>query len=59
MINQIGAGLVTAVRITVPLSRKFTQDMDYIKQEVERSLSATLILKLIPEQICGTLVTES
>lgn len=49
----------TVVRITVPLSRKFTQDMDYIKQEVERSLSATLILKLIPEQICGKLVTES
>lgn len=51
--------LDTVVRIAVPLSRKFTQDMAYIRGEVERSAKATLLLRLRPEHICGKRVTES
>jgi len=49
----------TVVRITVPLSKKFTQDLDYIKHELDQSARNTLILKLIPEHICGKIVTEA
>lgn len=51
--------LDTVVRIAVPLSQKFTQDMAYIRGELERSAKATLLLRLRPEHICGKRVTES
>ena len=41
------------------LSRKFTGDNEYIKKEIEQHLHHTLLLKLIPEHICGKLVNES
>ena len=45
--------------ITTGLSLKFTSDMKYIKNEIEQYAEKTLILKLIPENICGKLVKES
>lgn len=40
------------------LSRKFTCDEEYIKNEIELYAHETLILKLIPEHICGKRVVE-
>ncbi len=47
------------VRITTALCHKFTQDEAYIKHELESFGKATLLLKLIPEHICGKLVKEA
>ncbi len=45
--------------IVTKLSYKFTQDDDYIRKEIEQSGAATLLLELIPEHMCGKLVTEA
>ena len=45
--------------ITTRFSRKFTGDEDYIRNEVERSAPGTLLLRLVPEHICGKLVNEA
>lgn len=45
--------------ITTKLSYKFTQDEEYIKKEIEVSGHNTLLLQLIPEHVCGKLVTEA
>ena len=47
------------VDITTKLSHKFTQDEDYIRKEIEQYAKGTLLLKLVPENICGKLVKES
>ena len=47
------------VDITTKLSHKFTQDEEYIREEIKNSAKGTLLLKLIPEHICGKLVTEA
>jgi nitroimidazol reductase NimA-like FMN-containing flavoprotein (pyridoxamine 5'-phosphate oxidase superfamily) len=47
------------VDITSRLSRKFTQDEEYIRSEIDTYVKATLLLRLRPEHICGKLVTES
>lgn len=47
------------VDITTKLSHKFTQDEDYIREEIKKYAKGTLLLKLVPENICGKLVTES
>ena len=47
------------IDITAKLSRKFTQDEAYIKEEINRSARATLLLVLTPEHICGKSVEES
>jgi nitroimidazol reductase NimA-like FMN-containing flavoprotein (pyridoxamine 5'-phosphate oxidase superfamily) len=47
------------VRLVTPLCHKFTDDEDYIRRELTQSTKATLLLKLIPEHICGKLVNES
>ena len=47
------------VRVTARLSRKFTEDEDYINQEIQQYGQATLLLKLRPEHICGKLVKEA
>lgn len=51
-INQI-------IDITSKLSRKFTNDEKYIKEEIECHASKTLLLVLTPEHICGKNVVES
>ena len=45
--------------ITSALSRKFIQDEEHIQREIETYGHQTLLLKLIPEQMCGKLVEES
>ncbi len=51
--------LDTIADITRKLSYKFTQDEEYIRTEIEKYASATLLLQLTPEHICGKQVTES
>lgn len=45
--------------IATRLSYKFTKDEEYIRKEIEMHGAKTLLLRLIPEHICGKLVTES
>ena len=45
--------------ISRKLSHKFILDEEYITREIESFAHETLILRLIPEHICGKLVTES
>lgn len=47
------------VRVATALSRKFTQDEDYIRREIEAHAHRTVLLKLVPEHICGKHVKES
>ena len=49
----------TVVRISEALSRKFTGDEEYIRNEIERCLPDTLLFALVPEHITGKLVNES
>ena len=49
----------TVCDITARLSRKFTQDEDYIQREIRDSARGTLLLRLTPEHICGKKVKES
>lgn len=51
------AGLIAD--ITAKLSRKFTQDEEYIAEEIRNHGHLTLLLRLVPEHICGKLVKES
>lgn len=51
--------LNTITDITTRLSHKFTQDDAYIQKEIQQHAHRTLLLKLVPEHICGKLVTES
>lgn len=49
----------TIADITRKLSYKFTQDEEYICTEIEKYATATLLLQLTPEHICGKQITES
>lgn len=49
----------TVVDITMKLSLKFTEDMAYIRKEIEQHAHRTLLLRLNVAHICGKLVTES
>ena len=45
--------------VTDKLSRKFTQDDEYIKSEIEKYAEKTLLLALTPDHICGKTVNEA
>ena len=47
------------VYISEKLSRKFTEDETYIKEEIEKYSKQTILLELTPEHICGKSVIES
>ena len=47
------------VDITAKLSRKFTLDEEYIRKEIDAYAHETLLLRLVPEHVCGKLVKES
>ena len=47
------------IDITTKLSYKFTQDEEYIQNEIDKYAKATLLLRLTPEHICGKQITES
>lgn len=46
------------VDITTKLSRRFTDDEDYIRDEIRRFARATLLLALHIEHLCGKVVEE-
>ena len=46
-------------RMAEKLSRKFTDDDNYIKTEIERSGPGTLMFALVPEHMSGKIVNES
>ena len=45
--------------ITTKLCHKFTQDEEYIRKEIGQYGPATLLLRLVPENMCGKRVVES
>jgi nitroimidazol reductase NimA-like FMN-containing flavoprotein (pyridoxamine 5'-phosphate oxidase superfamily) len=45
-------------RITYRLSRRFTDDEEYIQNEIRQYAKGTLLLKLTPTHICGKRVKE-
>lgn len=47
------------VDITTKLSHKFTQDDEYIKEEIRMYAHKTILLELTPEHICGKHIKES
>lgn len=47
------------IDITTKLCYKFTDDEKYIKQEIDAYAGGTLLLRLVPEHICGKRVKES
>ena len=49
----------TVYRISAELSRKFTKDEDYIRNEIEHAGPRTLMFALVPEHITGKGVTEA
>ncbi len=56
---EIVDDLETVSKIAAGLSRKFTDDEEYIASEIEKFGKETLLLKLVPEDIKGKYVTES
>ena len=48
----------TVYRISAELSRKFTDDEAYIREEIDRHGARTLMFALIPEHMTGKVVTE-
>ena len=46
-------------RISEDLSRKFTDDDEYIRREIERSGPGTLMFALVPEYMTGKIVNEA
>ena len=41
------------------LCYKFTQDEEYIAEEIRKYVASTLLIKLTPEHICGKIVKEA
>ena len=56
---QIIDDMEKIIDITTKLSYKFTDDTQYIEEEIARAAHRTLLLQLKPEHICGKLVTEA
>ena len=49
----------TIADVARKLSYKFTQDEEYIQNEIDKYAKATLLMQLTPEHICGKQITES
>jgi nitroimidazol reductase NimA-like FMN-containing flavoprotein (pyridoxamine 5'-phosphate oxidase superfamily) len=47
------------IPMTTRLCRKFPCNEDYIKEEIRLYAKETILLKLVPEHICGKLIKES
>ncbi len=56
---EIVDGTDTVADISAKLSRKFTDDEEYIRREIDTHGHRTVLLKLIPENICGKTVLEA
>ena len=46
-------------KICSDLTRKFTDDEEYLRKEMEKDLSRVLCLELVPEHMTGKLVNEA
>ena len=49
----------TMLRIVTELCRKFTDDEEYIRREIEGHAARTLMFALVPEHITGKIVNEA
>ena len=49
----------TIVDICTRLSYKYTQDEEFINSEIKKFARGTMLLKLVPEHICGKKVREA
>ncbi len=56
---EIVDDMETVCDISARLSRKFTDDENYIRNEIEQFAEKTLLLKLCPGHICGKKIVES
>ncbi len=50
---------VAIEEIATKLSRKFTQDEDYIRREIDAFAERTVLIRLTPEHMCGKHVKEA
>lgn len=51
--------ITRVIDISKKLSYKFTRDEVYIDKEIEKYANNTILLRLVPEHICGKRVTEA
>lgn len=56
---EIIENLQEIIDISYKLSRKFTDDEEYIKKEIQSFSHLTILLKLTPLHVCGKSVNES
>ncbi len=49
----------TIVDISTRLSHKYTQDDEFINSEIKKFSRGTMLLKLVPEHICGKKIREA
>ena len=49
----------TAIKICTNLTKKFTDDEEYLQKELKNALPRVQCLELIPEHMTGKLVNES
>ncbi|MBR6569749.1 MAG: pyridoxamine 5'-phosphate oxidase family protein [Clostridia bacterium] len=49
----------TVIDICTKLSHKYTQDEEFINSEIKKFGRGTLLMKLVPEHICGKKVREA
>ncbi len=56
---EVISDMAAIADITRKLSYKFTQDTNYIETEIAQSAHKTLLLKLVPQHMCGKRVTEA
>ncbi len=49
----------TVVEMATKLSYKYTQDEEFINSEIKKFARGTMLLKLVPEHICGKKVREA
>lgn len=49
----------TIIDICTRLSHKYTQDDDFINEEIRKFARGTMLLKMVPEHICGKKLREA
>ena len=57
--SLIGEDEDTAIKICTNLTKKFTDDEEYLQKELKNALPRVQCLELIPEHMTGKLVNES
>ncbi|MBR6619964.1 MAG: pyridoxamine 5'-phosphate oxidase family protein [Clostridia bacterium] len=57
--TEIIDDIAVIIDISEKLSRKFTDDTEYIETEIRNYAKNTLLIRLTPEHICGKAIKES